>query len=300
MLRVSLRYSDRVQQGRSLYDRGALFSKMTLASWVLRWIRRQCKRGYCGATMPATILAPDPALGGNHRAYYGIEDMMLRLYAKPEEVRTVRQLKHWLADHARSVMRDPRGLPLRKFIMCFDRWTPAVKAMVCHVERDVGVEPLDAAVMHIDDAYPDSAIPNNKDWLRFLKTRDAVKRQLYPVIYNAFIDPDYFKPLPGELLILHGLPGRVEFQPIPMWDRGPLGASTVQVLLPCPCPTTPQMEQAAPDLFQHVWLIEGREGGAIHKEEWVAAKNNIGEADLAIAFYDAWFCEENCIVLYPC
>jgi hypothetical protein len=274
---------------------------MTLASWVREFLRNYGTQIY-STKPPLSLHEPlDGKYGHPPRAHYGVEDMMLRLHAKPPEVRTVHELKLWFTDLIKSAMRNTDVLPLRKYVACFDRWTPPVKGIVCHGDRDDGIVPLEVGVIHLDDADPGSPIPNGEDWKRLMASRDVMRRQLFPILYNACIDERYFTPQPGELLILHGLPGNLEYRNVPLWAQGPGGESTMPVLIPrSPSAMPADWDQREPDAFQRIWLIEGRPGPGgsveVHREEWLEAKNNIGEADLATCFYDHWFAQENCVV----
>lgn len=281
---------------------------MTLAGFAREWIRtRYAKARY--THVPDRLRLRNLRISNNNkpakqpRRFYGIEDMMLTLHSKPAEVRTVRHLKCWIRDYVVDVMNNERGesVPLGRFIMAFDRWTPNVKGIVCHTERDKGVEPLpmDAGQVYMSDDHPDMAIPNGEDWVRFLKTREAVRRQLFPIIYNTFIDPDYFLPLEGQILVMHGLPGRKEFRDEPVvggvWGQ----RVTVPVLVACPT-ITAEMEKEKPDIYQNIYVVE-RFVGSEHpiRHEWEVAKNNIGEADCALVFYEKWFSAEDhstCVV----
>ena len=74
---------------------------------------------------------------------------------------------------------------------------------------------------------------------------------------------------------------------------------TVPVLVACPT-ITEEMEKEKPDLYQNIYVVE-RLVGTEHpiRHEWEVAKNNIGEADCALVFYEKWFSADDrstCVV----
>jgi hypothetical protein len=95
-------------------------------------------------------------------------------------------------------------------------------------------------------------------WRRYTANRDLVRRELYPLIFNAFLSDKYFCPEEGEQLILHGLPGqwvyrqRVVGKDYAIAEAGDRG---VPELVPR-SRITPEDEQDDPDLYNRVFCIK--------------------------------------------
>jgi hypothetical protein len=208
---------------------------------------------------------------------------------------------HKLLEHiVGSVVAQMRrtDIPCPSFISLFDRWTPDAKAIKTHSQRDKGIEPLvyDPQNPILDPTRPHEVLdilhPDN--WPRYTTNRELVRRELYPLIWNAFIDEKYYTPLPGEQLILHGLPGQWRTVRNPHFMAAEAPTSTAREIdVMCPRDRiTPLHEKLDPDLYNRVFLIQY--GGI--KTEWKAALNEIGEADLAIVKYWQFFPQDNWVI----
>jgi hypothetical protein len=176
-------------------------------------------------------------------------------------------------------MRRP-DLPCPFFICLFDRWTPDAKAIKTHKGRDEGIEPLvydpQRPVLDEREPHKELEILHPKNWPKYTTNRELVRRELYPIIWNAFLDEHYYSPLPGEQLILHGLPGQWRMVRNPQYMVSPTDQE-VELELLCPRDRiTPQHEKLDPDLLNRVFMI--KHGGV--KMQWKEALNEIGEADL--------------------
>lgn len=268
---------------------------------------------------------PPKLLRDPNRPKYAIEDnqhVIKTMMAKHEGARTVHLLKCEIAEHHLARMKR-RGVPVSKYISCFDRGTPVVKAAVEHTHRDQGIdpwpEPTDGAPI-FDESRPDDILPilEPGNWRRFCRTRHLVRRHLYPLIFNTLIDPNYVMLEPNQLIVLHGIPGQWKMVPrhdIPVWDsdgsapmrRGPVydagddgSGERMMPMLVKRGPVTEDEELADPEVYDRIWLIEGRRGPDgrpyMHYEEWKEAKNSLLEADMAIVFYDKFFPKEDCLV----
>lgn len=272
-------------------------------------------------TPKAWMPHPPDALRNRRRVVYAIEDNMhiiKTMKARHEGVRTVDSLKKEIVEHHLARM-NRRHLSVQKYISLFDRWVHPIKAAVEHTKRDEGIDmwpdPAQGELI-FDESKPHDilSVLEPENWRRFCRSRHLVRRHLYPLIFNAFIDPAYVSLAPGQLIILHGIPGAWKMVPrkdIPAWvqdpgaSRGPLvddgtaGERVMPMLVPRG-PVTAEEEESDPEVYDRIWIIEGRAGPDgrpyMHYEEWKEAKNSIIEADLAIAFYDKWFPDEDCLV----
>lgn len=271
---------------------------MGINGWVFKCTAKQYK-GTFQTDVPGTLKE------GRH---CGVQEAQKWVKAKPDYVRTVAQYKRYVAEQVKLVQRHNRGSnPL--LIVCFDRWSPEAKAVLTHTRRDSGVDKYmyDENVCVIDERKEheeqDAFTPEN--WRRYTSNRELVRRELYPIIYNAFMDDRYYKPRPVtaadggivcEQLILHGLPGQWQYKrqhavsfmddPNVMYDEGvPVLTTRARI--------TPREEQQDDDLYNRVFCITYHPTvQGTHRYQWDAATSDTGEADLATVQY--WHFFSNC------
>lgn len=228
------------------------------------------------------------------KRHISVRDSQDLIKMHPDYVNTVHLLKQYIVGQVISKMRRP-DMPCPFFIVLFDRWTPDAKAIKTHTTRDKGVEPIayDPGKPVLDESKPHEVLDilRPDQWQRYTTNRELVRRELYPIIWNAFIDEKYFKAEPGEQLILHGLPGQWRETRNNMYMGAVDMAPSVEVM----CPRdriTPEHEKRDADIYNRVFMI--RHGGLI--SEWKDAINDIGEADLAIVKYWQFFQGDNWMV----
>lgn len=217
--------------------------------------------------------------------YIGSCDEQFLVKIHSDWVNTVHLLKKTIVGAIVSQMRR-RDLPCPYLIALFDRWSPDAKSIKTHTERDKDIEPLlyDPNKPYLDERNPHQVLEvlQPKKWLEYTANRELVRRELYPIIWNAFMDEAYYVPAAGEQLILHGLPGQWRV----MADKLSSRVENPHELAPeveflCPRERiTPEHEKRDPDLYNRVFVIvQGR------RYQWKEACNDIGEADLAIVKY---------------
>lgn len=198
-------------------------------------------------------------------------------------------------------------------IACFDRESPDVKRMVCHVTRYerrcalckkkaelprgqvAGPEYFDPQCTKgcIDNQmlwaeqgpymHPDDDCPLRFDWRRFSADSRNLHRELYPRLANALLT--MWRPRPGQQLFLHGLPFKTrqvfEYDGQPFRNGVSLGTKRVIIE-----PWTIDY-QVEPDDFKHTVMIAAESGGSA--QIIPEMQNDILEADNAVYFYSRFF-----------
>lgn len=240
-----------------------------------------------------TKIIPPEYRQGRH---IGISDNQFLIKLHPEFVNTVHLLKKFIVDSVVNQMRRA-DLPCPFFICLFDRWTPDAKAIKTHATRDKGIEPVpyDAQRPVLDEREPHKVLDilHPDKWQSYTTNRELVRRELYPIIWNAFMDEKYYSASPGEQLVLHGLPGQWKMVRNPLFMNSEDPNTPRELESMCPRERiTPLHEKLDPDLYNRVFII--RPNGL--KTEWKDAKNEIGEADLAIVKYWQFFPQDNWII----
>ena len=61
-----------------------------------------------------------------------------------------------------------------------------------------------------------------KQWMRFASDSRNLRRELYPILMNCFLEGSSFIPMPGQTVITCGLPCMSKVIPVyaPGWDKG--------------------------------------------------------------------------------
>jgi hypothetical protein len=263
---------------------------MGIAGWVFKVTKKRYHKTF-------TTELPDCFKSQQHVT---VIEAQKWIKVKPEYVKTVRQYKSYITKQAKLMMRnvDNKNPCL---IVLFDKWTPKAKKIMTHTTRDKNVMECyvyDEEQPVLDELQPDEspeAMMDMAHWLRYTTNRELVRRELYPIIYNAFIDEKFYMPQGNEQLILHGLPGAWQFKkkynvsfmddPSIMYDEG-LPELTPRARI------RPYTEDRDPDLYNRVFcitLFKGTHPPVVHRYQWSEAANNIGEADLAITAYWKFF-----------
>ena len=233
-----------------------------------------------------------------------IVDFMQWVKSMPSTVTTHVHCIMYLVSFVKRLMFQIPGV--RTVIVCVDGKPTPVKRMVEHAGRykDKNVFRAVPGLAYFPQNEGD-LIPT--DWIRFAGNYKLLRRELYPLLFNAFMQ---LTPQPGQTLILSGFPGQsrpVSARPgaatweahvhhkqgtmleVHLWEKGEL-------------PITKEMEKADPDLYHRVYLIENvtpcaaYPEGAMRRAEWVEAKNDISEADIRIFWFEHWFQQDQHIL----
>lgn len=244
------------------------------------WIFKVTEKRYDGTF---TTKIPDKL---KQKTHITVEEAQYLVKTKPPYVKTLHMFLLWIINTILKRMRSSE-LPCPHFTVLFDRWSPDAKKAV-QIKRNGQTEAYAYAEDEsiIDENDPHGEQEAFKNWDKYTANRDLVRRELYPIIYNALLNDKYYKPKPGEQLIVHGLPVTQIFRrnmAVNWMDQDVIYDQGIPELIPCPR-ITPDYEKKHPDLYKNVMVIA-------HglKYQWNAASNDIGEADLAITQYWRFF-----------
>lgn len=270
---------------------------MGINGWVFKATKRQYK-GTFSTDTPECLM---------QRRHCAVKEAQQWIKCKPDDVRTVFQYKRYITDKVKLYMRNARCRnPL--LIVCFDTWSPEQKAIMTHVKRDGDTSDryeYDETRAVIDESDEHGEQEAFTQWSRYVKNRELVRRELYPIIYNAFLEERFFNPRPvetanggtvDEQLVLHGLPGAWRYKrqhnvsfmddPSVVYDEG------TPILVPRER-ITPDDERRDPQLYGRVFVMRYLNAHAcVHRFEWKEAAHDIGEADMATVHYWRFF--DNC------
>jgi hypothetical protein len=232
-------------------------------------------------------------------------------YKNPENsVNTLDDAIYYCTNKIKHLLHNS-SFKVRVIIVCVDRKPPSAKRLITHGDR----YDKKNVFSHKDNkAYlPEKLsdlIPN--PWIQFAGNYRLLQREFYPRLFNAFMDGIHILPGPGQMIVLHGFPGKTEY--VPMYsqrayietdDRG--FANQIHMWKESSeLPISREEEKRDPDLYNRIYYIENiipginakYPQGGIVKEEWVDAKNTISESDGAMFFYDHWFKGET--IMYVC
>ena len=202
-------------------------------------------------------------------------------------------LNEWL-----RLIRDLYRESVECVVLCFDRGTPQVKSLICHGKRYEKVDRFTDADSPVLTCNLDTPLVQTKlgtsPWMRFAGNQKLLQRELYPLLWNLLINPNTFPLRPGQMLVLHGLPSRL--QPVTvyqgaLWENA--YAHRDQSFKPIPWsldghfgnwPLTAEYEANDPELYSRVFKVVGIPGGTFVERE-PRYENSILEADNAVFWY---------------
>ncbi len=236
-----------------------------------------------------------------------IYDMMQDLKYLPEDVTTLESAINYFINKIKAILYK-NGTSIRTIIILVDRKPPPVKRMVTHTGRYKSKDVLKGKGPFLPESGND-LVPT--PWIRFAGNYKLLQRELYPRLFNAFIDGQHIVPRVGQSIILHGFPGVSEW--VTVYKQQPHMINTNrhgQELhlhkwnVATELPLNKERELKDPDLYNRIFIIENvapsqqYPNGYMRQEEWVDAKNDISEADGAMFYYDHWF--QNDEILFMC
>jgi hypothetical protein len=234
-------------------------------------------------------------------------DFMQFVKSIPDDIHTLNDLVGYFTGIIMGVF--SRNPSIMRLIVCVDRTGihSPVKGMVTHVTRYKRVDVLDPDKGPYLPSDETGKVP--KPWLGFAASGLLLRRELYPRLFNAIIGGVHKRLAPGKSIILHGFPGRSEYQVERAAHPYEAGTSSVtnpikQVRLwkKSELPITADDEARDKDLYNRIYFVEhvapcpGWPQGMIRRVEWTEGKNAIGEADLAIMHYDHHFPNESHLI----
>lgn len=233
-----------------------------------------------------------------------IVDFMAFVKVLPDEIKLRHEMIEYFCNKVKRIMKPES---IRVCIVLVDGKKIPVKHMVVHTTRyaNINVYKYEKGKCYLPKKALD-LVPT--EWNRFAGNYKLLRRELYPILFNAFMNCDIFTPRPGQMLVLSGFPGRSRYETVyrtNAWDL-PTNAHNQQLVVQMwnverELPITPEMEEADPDLYNRVYILENVvpcpdfPQGALIQREWVEAKNDISEADIRMFYFDYWFQNETII-----
>ena len=235
-----------------------------------------------------------------------IDLMQFVKYTTPN-VKTVAELVQSLTNKIREILYEP-GTTIHTVIVMVDRATHPVKRAVAHAKRYKSIERLSAKGGPYLSADHGAPIPD--PWINFAANQKLMRRELYPRLFNAFMDGEHVIPQPGQSIVLHGFPGRTEVvtvHPTMPYARGGAHLNQVEQIrfwdVRRDLPIKKSMEKADPDLYNRIYVFQHKPpcpqwpSGHVIRYEWTEALNDISEADSAMFFYDHWYQDETILLV---
>jgi len=219
-----------------------------------------------------------------------------------KRVRTKTDMIRYFMDRIAYIALSPE-YQFEKILILVDGAPIPVKRMVIHKKRYATTQILASADRHIPEAATD---PIPEDWSTFSASQELLRRQLYPELFNAIMSCNYFTPRPGQSIILSGFPGRCVYTVATAgsgWEyhRDPRTGLSREVRLwhPHELPITKEAEDADPDLYNRVYILEHVQMPTPHyvRSEWTEARNDISEADIRMFWFAKWY-ERQHIMFY--
>ena len=242
----------------------------------------------------------DPLFSRPNKTRPGMEasDYMRFIKGKPQGIDKLNHLISWIVNNARATLEARNGI--NTLVVQVDKVVNDMKRLVCYDKRYKNKNVFDEKEGPFLPQEDDGPLP--EDWMAFAGNSKLLRRELYPRLYNAFLNPAMITPGPGQTLILDGFPGLVRNLPVydnAPWEKTYVGRTDFRKVV---CmwemnhlPITEEMEEADPDLYNRVFAIKGHApsqkypNGLLTVEEWEEARNSIGEADLRLFFYQKWY-----------
>ena len=295
---------------------------MGIESLVKKWlIQRYSSKDPAKNAFPHTFelwnnpKARDPRPGA--WGFVLIVDMMQYMKHKPDDVTTLGELLAYIMGCVRRKIDMHKG-KARVIILCWDQKVTEhhsnVVKQICYAKRYKNVSVYDEEQGPYLPKTLDGQLP--PEWNRFCGNSTLLRRELYPHLYNCCLDSRYIQLTFGQRLVLQGLPGLV-FEDMPGMKAAHLRYLTTgfndpksadalkesqQRLVPWQMehlPITREYEREHPDLYNTVYYIEAVAPGIDHRfpqgflktDVWPEARNNLGEADLAMMFFDRFYPE---------
>lgn len=231
-----------------------------------------------------------------------IIDFMQFVKFVPDNILTKGDMMTLFINKVKRIMLS-KTLRVRVVIVLVDGEPVPVKRMVEHAKRYKEKNVFKASKGPYMPASNDDLIP--KPWIRFAGNYKLLRRELYPLLFNALLFCQDFTPQVGQMLVLSGFPGRSKFQTVYQqapWECKTNASGDVLLVVPWEREELPikwQTEQEDPDLYNRVYFVENTAPcqefpqGALRRGEWLEAKNNISEADTRMFYFEHWFQNEH-------
>lgn len=262
-------------------------------------------RDFLRSRYPAAVSYKRPQPGPGVVVY----DLMKDVKAIPEDIQTLDGVLFFLTGQVKRYLEN-RQFPIKVIIVMVDRAPPPVKEIMTRRKRYENMNILSEKEGPHLPVKVTNLIP--RPWMSFAGNYKLMQRELYPRLFNAFMDGQHVVPNPGQTIILHGFPGMEEWVPIhnPRAYQGVPedGENNMRKQIhfwreSSELPLTEERELKDPHLYNRVYVIENVPpspqwpNGLMRQEEWLEARNDISESDAAMFFYDHWFQNQDILVV---
>lgn len=234
-----------------------------------------------------------------------IVDFMMYVKFVAPNVQTKDQCLEYFVSKIRRILLSPTST-IKVCIVMVDGKKLPVKKMVTDPNRykSNNTYPSDAKVWPRRGC---DLIP--AEWMRFAANSKLMRRELYPELFNRFMN---FQLAPGQTLILSGFPGRSRYvdatsgaaTSVHGWEQHTdtrHRVLQVQQWAAHELPISKAAERADPELYHRVYMVQhfvpcaAYPAGHVVHSEWVDAKNDISEADVRMFYFDHYFPNDHII-----
>ena len=131
-------------------------------------------------------------------------------------------------------------------------------------------------------------IMTSERWTAFAKNFLLLRRELYPLLFNAFMSMRGFKLRLNQRIVLSGFPGRSSWETVhhsAPWEARRNDENRQYVVHQWEhLPITADMERADPELYHRTYVVEQRDTGIV-QYELERGKSNISEADIRMYWF---------------
>jgi len=265
---------------------------MTLPSEVKELLMKQFSAAFSNSLLnEVNESAPTVAI---------VDFMMFVKYIPPNDLTIRGQLITYFVSRTLEVLVEHPTV--HTLIVLVDGTPMDAKRAVAHQKRHVDTDtpPLPTKGGPYLPPRDQDTIMNSERWTAFSKNYLLLRRELYPLLFNAFMSARGFTLRPNQRIVLSGFPGRSSFQEVhhnAPWEARRDDENRVYVVHKWEhLPITEEMERADPDLYHRTYVVEQRDTGLV-QYEWERGKNDISEADIRM-FWFAHFYPRQHVLFY--
>lgn len=217
-----------------------------------------------------------------------VDFMMFVKYIPPEGVHIRSQLIDYFVSRTIQVLIVHPSI--ETLIILVDGKPLDAKRAVAHKKRHLehGIQPLPTDGGPYLPRRDQDAIMQAEHWTAFSKNYLLLRRELYPLLFNAFMSLPISKLRTFQRIVLSGFPGRSAWQTVHAsapWEA-PRDDQNRQYVVQHweNLPITEALEREDPDLYHRAYVLEHRPEGMV-QYEWIAGKSDISEADIRMFWF---------------
>lgn len=168
------------------------------------------------------------------------------------------------------------------------------KRAVAHKKRHSAVAPLPVDGGPYLPRREQDLVMDQERWAAFSRSHLLLRRELYPLLFNAFMGLRSIELPVGKRIVLSGFPGRTQWRAVhaaspweaPRNDHNQ--ERVVAVWQPEELPITEAMERADPELYHRAYVVEQRPNGPVHYE-WERGKCSLSEGDVRMFWFAHYY-----------